>query len=276
MIRGPSSASRRFRVAAVQMVSGPDPAANCAAADALIGEAAARGAMLVVLPEYFPQIGASEQDKIALREKDGVGPLQDFLSQAAARHRVWLVGGSLPLEASVPDKIRNACLVYDDQGRRVARYDKLHLFGFEHGAERYNESATIEPGTAVASFDSPLGRVGLSICYDLRFPELYRALGAVNLICVPAAFTQTTGEAHWELLLRARAVENQCYLVAAAQGGTHPGGRVTYGDSMIVDPWGVVLDRLAKGPGVATAEIDLDRIGSVRASLPALAHRRLP
>ncbi len=271
-----SGASRRFRVAAVQMVSGPDPAANCAAADALIGEAAARDAMLVVLPEYFPQIGASDAEKIALREMDGVGPLQDFLSQAAARHRVWLVGGSLPLEASVPDKIRNACLVYDDQGRRVARYDKLHLFGFEHGAERYNESATIEPGTAVASFDSPLGRVGLSICYDLRFPELYRALGAVNLICVPAAFTQTTGEAHWELLLRARAVENQCYLVAAAQGGTHPGGRVTYGDSMIVNPWGVVLDRLAKGPGVATAEIDLDRIDSVRASMPALAHRRLP
>lgn len=267
---------RRFRVAAVQMVSGPDPGANCAAADALIGEAAARGAMLVVLPEYFPAIGASERDKLALREKDGAGPLQDFLHRAAARHRVWLVGGSLPLEASTPDKVRNACLVYDDRGQRVARYDKLHLFGFERGAERYDESATIEPGAEAVSFDAPLGRVGLSICYDVRFPELYRALGAVNLICVPAAFTQPTGEAHWELLLRARAVENQCYLVAAAQGGIHPSGRVTYGDSMVVDPWGVVLERLPKGPGVVTADVDLDRIAAVRASLPALAHRRLP
>jgi nitrilase len=276
MSAGRTGSQGRFRVAAVQMVSGPDPAANCAAADALIGEAAARGAVLVVLPEYFPLIGASDQDKIALREKDGAGPLQDFLRQAAARHGVWLVGGSLPLEASVPDKVRNACLVYDDRGRRVARYDKLHLFGFERGAERYNESATIEPGAELVSFDSPLGRVGLSICYDVRFPELFRGLGTVNLICLPAAFTQPTGEAHWELLLRARAVENQCYLVAAAQGGTHPGGRVTYGDSMIVDPWGVVLERLPKGPGVVTAEVDLDRIDAIRASLPALAHRRLP
>jgi nitrilase len=276
MTPGATGAPRRFTIAAVQMVSGPDPAANCAAADALIGEAAARGAMLVVLPEYFALIGASEQDKLALREPEGAGPLQDFLKQAAARHGVWLVGGSLPLEASVPDKVRNTCLVYDDRGRRVARYDKLHLFGFEHGAERYNESATIEAGAEVVSFEAPPGRVGLSICYDLRFPELYRALGAVNLICVPAAFTQPTGEAHWELLLRARAVENQCYLAAAAQGGTHPSGRVTYGDSMIVDPWGVVLDRRPKGPGVVTAELDLDRIDAIRASLPALAHRRLP
>lgn len=263
------------RIAALQMVSGPDHEANCAAADALLAQAAAAGAMLAVLPEYFPLIGASEQDKLRLAEQDGGGPLQDFLSQAARRHRLWLVGGSVPMVASSPGKVRNACLVYDDSGHRVARYDKLHLFSFEQGAESYNESATIEAGAEVVSFDSPLGRVGLSICYDLRFPELYRALGAVNLICVPAAFTQPTGEAHWELLLRTRAVENQCYVVAAAQGGVHPSGRVTYGDSMIVDPWGTVLARLPKGPGVISAAVDAGRIAAIRARLPALAHRRL-
>lgn len=270
-----TSGKRRFRVAAVQMVSSPDVAANLVAAERLIAEAAKRGATLVVLPEYFPLVGRNERDKIAAREKDGAGPIQDFLRGVAERHSVWLVGGSVPLEAGVPDKVRNSCLVYDDRGRRVARYDKIHLFGFEQGAERYNESATIEPGAQPVTFSSPVGRVGLSICYDVRFPELYRGMGEVNLICLPAAFTQPTGEAHWELLVRTRAVENQCYLAAAAQGGNHASGRVTYGDTMIVDPWGVVLDRLPKGEGVVVADIDLDQLESIRARLPALRHRIL-
>lgn len=266
--------SSLFRVAAIQMVSGPDVAANCADAERLIAEAVRQGARLVVLPEYFPLV-SDEQAKVRAREQDGSGPIQDFLARMARRLGVWIVGGSVPLEASVADKVRNSCLVYDDQGRRVARYDKIHLFGFQRGEERYNERATIEPGSQVVAFEAPFGRVGLSICYDVRFPELYRAMGRPALVTVPAAFTQPTGEAHWELLLRARAVENQCYVVAAAQGGRHPSGRLTYGDSMIVDPWGTVLNRLSKGPGVVLAEIDLQHLVAVRESLPALAHRIL-
>lgn len=267
--------NRRFKVAAVQMVSGTEVDANLREAGALIAEAAAGGAALVVLPEYFAIVGASDRDKIAVREADGRGPIQDFLSEAARRHRVWLVGGSVPLVADAPNKVRNSTLVYDDSGRRVARYDKVHLFSFERGTERYNEGLTIEPGGEAVSFEGPFGRVGLAICYDLRFPELFRALGPVSVLCVPAAFTQPTGEAHWELLIRARAVENQCYLIAAAQGGTHASGRLTYGDSMIVDPWGVVLGRRPKGPGAVLAEIDLDHMDAIRASLPALRHRRM-
>jgi nitrilase len=263
------------RIAAVQMVSGPDIAQNLRDAARLVAEAAARGARLVALPEYFPLISGNETDKVRVRERDGEGPLQDFLRETAVRHKVWLVGGSIPLQASVPERVRNSCLVYDDAGRRVARYDKIHLFGFSRGTERYNESQTIEAGDTVVAFDSPLGRVGLSICYDLRFPELYRAMGAVDLLVVPAAFTHTTGQAHWELLLRARAVENLCYVLAAAQGGTHPSGRRTWGDSMVVEPWGGVLERLAGGPGVVVAEMDAARIAELRASLPALEHRRL-
>jgi nitrilase len=261
-------------VAAIQMVSGPDVGANCADAERLIGEAVRQGARLVVLPEYFPLV-SDEQAKVRAREQDGSGPIQDFLARTARSLGVWIVGGSVPLEASVADKVRNCCLVYDDQGRRVARYDKIHLFGFQRGEERYNERATIEPGSQVVAFEGPFGRVGLSICYDIRFPELYRAMGKPVLITLPAAFTQPTGEVHWELLLRARAVENQCYVVAAAQGGRHPSGRLTYGDSMIVDPWGTVLNRLSKGPGVVLAEIDLQHLAAVRECLPALVHRIL-
>jgi len=263
------------RIAAVQMVSGPDIAQNLRDADRLVAEAAARGARLVALPEYFPLISGDETDKVRAREKEGEGPLQDFLRETALRHKVWLVGGSIPLEASVPEKVRNSCLVFDDAGRRVARYDKIHLFGFRRGTEQYDESRTIEAGGEAVAFDSPVGCVGLSICYDLRFPELYRSMGPVDLLVVPAAFTHTTGQAHWELLLRARAVENLCYVLASAQGGTHPSGRRTWGDSMVVDPWGAVLERLAQGPGVVTAEIDPARIAELRASLPALAHRKL-
>ncbi len=182
----------RMKIAAVQMVSGPDIGENLREADRLVAEAAARGAKLVALPEYFPLISGNETDKVRAREKEGEGPLQDFLRGTALRHKVWLVGGSIPLEASSPHKVRNSCLVFDDAGRRAARYDKIHLFGFQRGTEQYNESQTIEAGGEVVVFDSPVGRVGLSICYDLRFPELYRAMGPVDLLVVPAAFTHTT------------------------------------------------------------------------------------
>lgn len=262
-------------LAAVQMVSGADIAANLREADRLVGVAAARGARLVALPEYFPLIAPDETAKLRAREADDDGPLQRFLGETARRHGVWLVGGSIPLAAAAADKVRNACLVFDDAGRRVARYDKMHLFGFSGGTEQYDEGRTIEAGDAVVAFDSPFGRIGLSICYDLRFPELYRAMGRVDLLVVPAAFTHTTGQAHWELLLRARAVENLCYVLAAAQGGTHPGGRRTWGDSMLVDPWGAVLARLPQDAGVVTAEMDPARSADLRARLPALDHRRL-
>ncbi|KAB2969841.1 carbon-nitrogen hydrolase family protein [Zoogloea sp.] len=263
------------RIAAVQMVSGPDVEANLAEAGRLIAEAAAAGARLVALPEYFPLISGDETAKVRIREDEGGGMIQSFLREMASAHKVWLVGGSCPMAASTPDKVRNSTLVFDDEGRRVARYDKIHLFGFRKGEEYYDESATIEPGDDVVSFEGPCGQVGLSICYDLRFPELFRAMGTVDLIVLPAAFTYTTGKAHWELLLRARAVENQCYVLASAQGGRHPSGRRTFGDSMIIDPWGEVIARLPEGPGVVVADLDPARIADVRASLPALKHRKI-
>lgn len=263
------------RIAAIQMVSGPDVERNLADADRLIAEAAEKGARLVVLPEYFPLISGEETAKLRIREADGDGPLQRFLEDRARRHGLWLVGGSCPMYASTPERVKNATLVFDDQGRRVARYDKVHLFGFRKGAECYDEAATIEAGNEVVSFEGPCGPVGLAICYDLRFPELFRAMGEVNLIVLPAAFTHTTGQAHWEVLLRARAIENQCYVLASAQGGRHPSGRRTWGDSMIIDPWGEVLARLPEGPGVVVADLDPARIADVRASLPALRHRKM-
>jgi nitrilase len=264
-----------MRIAAVQMISGPDVAPNLATAGRLVAEAAAAGAQLVALPEYFPLIGATDADRLAAREADGAGPIQDFLAAAAQRHGLWLVGGSIPLMAEDPTKLRNSCLVFDPRGNRAARYDKIHLFGFSKGDETYDEAATIERGDRVMTFDSPLGRVGVAICYDLRFPELFRAMGEIDLLVLPAAFTETTGRAHWELLLRARAVENQCYLLAAAQGGQHPNGRVTHGNSMIIDPWGEVLARIDKGDGVIVAELNPQRQVEVRTSLPALKHRIL-
>ncbi|HOY01671.1 carbon-nitrogen hydrolase family protein [Zoogloea sp.] len=263
------------RIAAIQMVSGPEVDRNLAEADRLIGEAAAAGARLAVLPEYFPLITGDETAKVRIREQEGAGPLQDFLRDAARRHKLWLIGGSCPMAADSPDKVKNSTLVFDDDGRRVARYDKVHLFGFRKGEECYDESATIEAGNEVVAFEAPCGQVGLSICYDLRFPELFRAMGEVDLIVLPAAFTYTTGQAHWEILLRARAIENQCYVLASAQGGRHPSGRRTWGDSMIIDPWGEVLARLPEGPGVVVADLDPARIAEVRASLPALRHRKI-
>ncbi|MFZ4538005.1 carbon-nitrogen hydrolase family protein [Propionivibrio sp.] len=267
------SALKNARVAAVQMVSTPRVEENLQTAAALVAEAVAQGAELVALPEYFPIMGLGDGDKIKVREADGGGPIQDFLAQTARQHGIWLVGGSIPLIASDAGKVFNSCIAYNPQGERVARYDKIHLFGFENGAERYNESATIEAGSRTAAFATPFGRVGLSICYDMRFPELYRALGATDLLVIPAAFTETTGRAHWEILLRARAIENQCYVLAVAQGGKHENGRETHGNSMLIDPWGVILDRKLKGPGIVLGELDHARIAEIRASLPALRHR---
>ena len=269
----PEGRAATARVAAVQMVSTPRLADNLRDAAELIVRAVAQGADLVVLPEYFPLMGMSDKDKLALSENDGAGPIQDFLAATAQEHGIWLVGGSLPLTATLPGKVLNSCLVFDPQGRRAARYDKIHLFGFEKGAERYDESATIAAGSRPVAFSTPFARVGLSICYDLRFPELYRALGVCDLLVVPAAFTETTGRAHWEILLRARAIENQCYVLACAQGGRHESGRETHGNSMLIDPWGEIVDRLAKGPGIVIGELDHARINDVRASLPALKHR---
>jgi nitrilase len=264
-----------MKVAAVQMISGPDVAPNLGNAGRLIAEAAAAGARLVALPEYFPLIGAADEARLAARETPGTGPIQAFLAETARQHGIWLVGGSIPLSGNDPDMLLNSCLVYDDQGRQVARYDKMHLFGFRKGDEHYDEAATIEAGDRVVAFDAPFGRIGLAICYDLRFPELFRAMGAVDLLVLPAAFTDTTGKAHWEILLRARAIENQCYVLASAQGGRHPGGRMTHGNSMIIDPWGEVLAHMDKGEGLVAAELDPGRIAEVRASLPALQHKRM-
>ena len=270
-----TSACESLRVAAVQTVSGSDVAANLAQAEPLIGAAAAKGARLVVLPEYFGIFGARATDKLAVREADGDGPQQAFLARLAQAHGIWLVGGTVPLACADPARVRSALLVYGPDGRRVARYDKIHLFAFARGDERYDEGKTIEPGTEVVAVDLPCGRVGLSVCYDLRFPELYRGMGTLALIVVPSAFTATTGAAHWHLLLRARAVENQCYVIAPAQGGLHDNGRRTWGHSLIADPWGEVLACVDEGEGIAAAEIDPARLDAGRRQVPALTHRRL-
>lgn len=263
------------RIAALQMASGPHVEANLREAGRLLEMAAAQGAQLAALPEYFGIMGMKDTDKVRVREAFGSGPIQDFLAGAARKYGMWIVGGSVPLQAASADKVLNTSLVYDDQGRCVARYDKIHLFGFEMGEERYHEERTIEHGRQVVTFESPFGRIGLSICYDLRFPELYRAMGEVDLILVPAAFTETTGKAHWETLLRARAIENLAYVLAPAQGGYHVNGRETHGDSMIIDPWGVVLDRLPRGSGVVMAGMNPAHLQRLRTSLPALRHRTL-
>lgn len=263
------------RMAALQMVSGPRVADNLVMAGHLIAEAVGQGAQLVALPEYFPIIGAADADRVRAREDFGHGPIQDWLAETAHRHGIWLFAGSLPLTADSPDKMRNASLAFSPSGECVARYDKVHLFGFRKGDESYDEAGFIEPGSQLVAVDTPFGKVALSICYDLRFPELYRSLAPVDLILVPAAFTETTGRAHWEILLRARAIENQCYLLAVGQGGRHENGRLTHGNSMIIDPWGEILDRKLKGPGVVIADLDHDRLAEIRQSLPALAHRKL-
>lgn len=272
------------RIAAIQMVSGASVDDNLVAAGRLIDEAAGNGAELVALPEYFCLMGRHDTDKVAVREPEGDGPIQRFLADAARRHRIWLVGGTLPVEVGpgVTDRIRNTTFVYAPDGVVAARYDKIHLFGFHKGAEHYDEARTIDAGRAPAAFDAVLGgqplRVGLSICYDLRFPELYRGFaagGAPDLIVVPSAFTHTTGSAHWEILLRARAIENQCYVLAPAQGGRHENGRRTWGHSVLIDPWGEVVAERDDGEGVVAGPIDRARLAEVRENLPALKHRVL-
>jgi len=266
-------------VAAVQMASGPNVKANLEEAEKLIKTAVQQDAELVVLPENFAIMGLSEMDKVAIAETAGEGPIQQFLSQQADKHGIWIVGGTIPLESGVAGKVYSASLLYNDSGEVVARYDKLHLFDvvLEDSNESYNESETIESGDDIVVVDTPFGKLGMSVCYDLRFPELFRAMADVGMeVCVlPSAFTSLTGRAHWESLLRARAIENLCYMVAPDQGGYHKNGRETYGDSMIVDPWGVVLNRLPHGTGVVVSEIDLEKLRKTRKNFPALQHRRL-
>lgn len=280
MSGSPAPARATCRVAAIQMVSAPEVAANLAAAGRLIALAAARGAQLVALPEYFCILGRHETDKVKVREKDaevpgGGGPIQAFLAEAARANKVWLVGGTLPMESTDPARVRSACLVFDAAGRRVARYDKIHLFSFRQGAENYDETRTMQPGDTPVVLESPYGRLGLSVCYDVRFPELYRTKEPIYIWFVPSAFTATTGAAHWETLLRARAIENLCYVVAPAQGGVHPNGRRTHGHTMIVGPWGDVVATEAEGEAVVIADLDHARIAEVRGSLPALDNRRI-
>lgn len=278
-----SETARPARLAALQMNSGDDVAANLDAAAQLLREAAHAGARVAVLPENFAFMGRRDRDKLAHAEADGQGPIQDRLAALARELDLWIVAGTLPIRADGEERVYAACCVYDSDGSRVARYDKIHLYDIDvpgGGGERYRESASIAPGQLhPVVVDTPVGRVGLSVCYDLRFPELYRALveAGAEILVVPAAFTVKTGEAHWELLLRARAVENLCYVVAPGQCGTHPSGRGTYGHSLIVEPWGrVVSMREAGTPGVVTATRNAERQAELRREFPALAHRRLP
>jgi nitrilase len=276
-----------MKIAAIQMVSGPVLADNLARAERWMGEAAAQGAQLVALPEYFCLMGQHDTDKLAHAERQGdlAAPIQGCLSRAARRLGLWVIGGSLPLAPldagpQTPQRVRNSCCVFSPEGALAACYDKLHLFRYDNGREQYDEGRVLQAGAEPVSLMAAGLHVGLSICYDLRFPELYRqmsqqpGLPPLDLISVPAAFTYTTGQAHWELLLRARAVENQAYVIAAAQGGRHPNGRRTWGHSLVIDPWGEVLACLPEGEGLALAELDPARLAQVRQQLPALQHRR--
>jgi predicted amidohydrolase len=266
-----------MKIAALQTVATTAVERNLEAAARLIAEAAHQGAELVALPEYFCLMGRRDDDKLAIAELPGDGPIQQFLAAQARQHQLWLIGGTLPLKTALPGHARNACCVFAPDGALAARYDKIHLFRYDNGRESYDEARVLEAGSEPVTVQAGPLRVGLSVCYDLRFPELYRRLcdPPCDLLSVPAAFTYTTGRAHWELLLRARAVENQCYVIAPAQGGTHENGRRTWGHSMVVDPWGDVLAVQPEGEGVVLAEVDAGRLAAVRQQLPALAHRRL-
>ena len=271
-----------MKIAAIQMVSTGQLADNLQQAATLLAEAAAQGAELAMLPEYFCLIGQHDADKLAIQEPYGSGPIQQFLADRARQLGLWIVGGTLPLTATQPDRVYNSSLVFDPQGQCVARYDKIHLFRFDNGVERYDESRVLERGASPTCFvlpskDGHRWQVGLSVCYDLRFPELYRhyAGQGVDLILVPSAFTHTTGKAHWEVLLRARAIENLAFVAAAAQGGVHPNGRHTWGQSIAIDPWGQVLADQAQEPGVVLADLNADTLMQRRTQLPALQHRLL-
>jgi len=270
-----------MKAAVIQMNSGADVSANLEQARVLLEQAAAAGATLAALPENWAFMGARERDKLAHAEPDGAGPIQQFVADLAARLKLWVLAGTLPVRADADHVFAASCL-YDDQGQRAARYDKIHLFDVDvpgAAGERYRESNSIAPGAVCPVVaQTPLGSLGLSVCYDLRFPELYRALVAqgATLLSVPAAFTAKTGAVHWHTLLKARAVENQCFVIAPGQCGTHPGGRATYGHSLILGPWGEALAAVqGEEPGFAIAEIDPNHLQAVRASFPALTHRRL-
>ena len=266
-------------VAAVQMVSSADRDRNLADAGRLLREARDRGARVAALPENFAFMGASDPDKFAIAEDDGEGPIQAFLATTARELGIWIVGGTVPLRVPGQSRVAAASLVFDAEGRRVARYDKIHLFDVAVPGrdERYQESSTVQPGAQPVCVDTPAGRLGLAVCYDVRFPELFRRLLSMGAewFCLPSAFTAPTGRAHWETLLRARAIENLCHVVAPAQSGFHENGRETYGDSMIVDCWGRVIGRLPRGTGVVLGDIDLGRQREVRQNFPSVDHRRL-
>ena len=267
------------QIAAIQMASGPNVISNLSEAARLISDAVNAGAKMVVLPENFAFLGQTEADLLDHVEDDGHGPMQDFLAEEAKKHSVWLVGGTVPMRGTDAKRIRQVCLLFNDEGQRVARYDKIHLFDVHiaDADENYKESETIEPGDEVVVVDTPFGKLGIAICYDLRFPELFRRMLAkgVELIAMPSAFTAITGKAHWESLVRARAIENLSYFIAADQGGYHVSGRETHGDSMIVDPWGLVMARLPSGAGYIMADVDLEHVNKVRSNFPAHMHRRI-
>lgn len=271
--------TNELRVASIQMVSTPKLAENLETAENLIKNAAAQGARLIVLPEYFCLMGLKDTDKVNLREQAGSGPMQDRLATIAQENQIHLVAGTIPLAAKDSNKVLNTTVVFDPHGEQIARYDKIHLFGFQTSSERYEESETIEAGNLPSQFSITADKLkwtfGLSICYDIRFPELYRALGEIDCHIIPAAFTYTTGKDHWEVLLRARAIENQCYVLSSAQGGNHMNQRRTWGNSMLIDPWGEVLTKLPEGTGLITGTLSKDKLKEVRSKLPALKHRKL-
>jgi len=274
-----SENSAKLKIAAIQMVSSASLQENLATADRLIKAAVQDGAQLAVLPEYFCIMGLKDTDKVRVREKLGSGPIQEKLAAIPKDNGIYLTAGTIPLEAKDPNKVLNTTLVFSPDGQRIGRYDKIHLFGFQTNTERYQESETIEagnqPGIIKLNINGNEWTFGLSICYDLRFPELYRALGQVDCHIVPAAFTYTTGKDHWEILLRARAIENQCYVLASAQGGVHQNQRRTWGNTMLINPWGDILANLPEGEGFISGVLSKDKLNEVRSKLPALAHRKL-
>jgi nitrilase len=274
-----SAISSELKIASIQMISTPDLQENLDTASKLLTQAAKAGAQLAVLPEYFCLMGLKDTDKVRIKEKLGDGPIQSQLANMAKVNGIHLVAGTIPLEGQDSNKVLNTTLVFDPKGQRISRYDKIHLFGFQTSSERYEESETIEPGDTPSILSIRINdedwRFGLSICYDLRFPELYRSLGEVDCHIIPAAFTYTTGKDHWEILLRARAIENQCYVLSSAQGGTHVNQRRTWGNSMLIDPWGAILSNLAEGEGYISGVLSKDKLNEVRSKLPALKHRKL-
>ncbi len=267
------------QLACIQMASGPYVEANLEEAARLIQKAVDEGAEVVILPEHFAQMGMKQTDKLEIMEDEGDGPIQTFLAETASKHNIWLVGGSIPLKCQNPNRSRCSVLAFNADGKQIARYDKIHLFdvNLPEANESYNESATMEPGDDVVVIDTPVGRMGLCVCYDIRFPEMFRLQldQGMEILAVPSSFTAFTGKVHWQPLLLTRAIENQCYVAASAQGGYHINGRETHGHSMIIDPWGTILDELASGAGFVIADINRAKMESTRKNFPTIQHRRL-